>query len=38
MYDKYVKYKNFKNRIYAIGLSSRQWEIIIDAIAEALGL
>ena len=38
MNNKYIKYKNFKNRIFAIGLTSRQWEIIVAAAAEALGM
>ena len=38
MYDKHIKYTNFKNRIFSIGLTPRQWEIIIKAVAEALDI
>ena len=34
----YDKYTVFKQRIAAIGLTPQQWEIIIAAVAEALGL
>lgn len=35
-HEKWDKYKEFKQKIYYIGLSDEQWNIIIDALCDAL--